>query len=142
MRQIIRSSRSWKEIVADLPKMKGWRRGGQEGVLEKRDIFLLEDSSEVPEWGNTTRVAQLARQLREEVIRWLGIRRGFDQIADPKDRDNQIANKIVDRIGTPTGFMTGCLPRFMAGSKQSSARFQACRSGTRRKMQKANRQEP
>ena len=101
-------TRTWKEIVADLPKMEGWRRGGQEGVLEKRDIFLREDSSEVPDWGNTTRVAQLARQLREEVIRWLGIRRQFDHVADPIVRDNQIANKIVEKIGTPTGFMTAC----------------------------------
>jgi hypothetical protein len=101
-------TRTWKEIIADLPKMKGWRRGGQEGIFEKRDIFLLEDSSEIPHWGNTTRVAQLARQLREEVIRWLGIRRQFDHVADPKERDNQIANKVVEKIGTPTGFMTAC----------------------------------
>lgn len=97
---------SWKDIMDDLPKMKGWRRGGQEGVLEKRDIFMLEDSDEVPEWGNTTRVAQLARQLREEVIRWLGIRGQFSDVADENKRTNLIANEIVRRIGTPTGFMT------------------------------------
>jgi len=100
--------RSWKEIVADLPKMKGWRRGGRDEALEKIDIVMLEDSSQVPDWGNTTRVAQLARQLREEVICWLGIRQQFDNIADPKERDNQIANEIFRRIGTPSGFMTGC----------------------------------
>ncbi len=100
--------RSWKEIVADLPKMKGWRRGGREDVLEKIDIFMLEDSSQAPDWGNTTRVAQLARQLREEVIRWLGIRQEFSDVADPKERDNLIANEIARRIGTPSGFMTDC----------------------------------
>jgi hypothetical protein len=65
----------------------------------KRALFCREEE-ECPQWDNTTRMAQLARHLRNEVIHWLGIRR------ESKD-DEWVSNEIARRIGTPTGFMTG-----------------------------------
>jgi hypothetical protein len=45
----------------------------------------------VPEFGNTTRVAQLARQLRAEVARWMNVENQPDEAAR--------------RIGTPSGWL-------------------------------------
>lgn len=45
----------------------------------------------VPAFGNTTRVAQLARQLRAEVARWMGVEKSPDEAAR--------------RIGTPSGWL-------------------------------------
>ncbi len=64
----------------------------------KRELFAWEDADEIPDLGNTTRVAQLARQLWGELAEWMGIH----QIDDPTERENERAR----RIGTPTGFMT------------------------------------
>ncbi len=66
-----------------LSKMK-WNRA-------KRELFVREES-ECPQWQNTTRMAQLARQLRDEVAHWLNIKGD--------------ATEMVRRIGTPTGYMT------------------------------------
>ncbi|MDP1590848.1 MAG: hypothetical protein Q8M07_24045, partial [Prosthecobacter sp.] len=48
-------------------------------------------SLRVPEFGNTTRVSQLARQLRVEVMRWMGVFSDF--------------NEAARRIGTPSGWL-------------------------------------
>lgn len=68
---------------------------------KKRNIFAWGTNREehfdavgnlkVPEFGNTTRVAQLARQLRAEVARWMKV-------------ENQ-PNEAARRIGTPSGWL-------------------------------------
>jgi hypothetical protein len=73
----------WQALVARVQKM-GWNK-------QKRELVLREESS-CPEWDNMTRMAQLARQLREEAARWLGV---FGDDA-----------KVRQKIGTPTGYQT------------------------------------
>ncbi len=58
---------------------------------QKREFFLRSEDTP-PDWGNMTRVAQLARQLRFEVARWMDI----------ADDDA----KVRQYIGTPTGYQT------------------------------------
>ena len=75
---------------------------------KKREIFswgtLREDKDDqkshylpdgmtlrVPDFGNTTRMAQLARQLRAEIMRWM-------QVEDQPD-------EAARRIGTPSGWL-------------------------------------
>jgi hypothetical protein len=70
-------------LAQHLSKMK-WNRA-------KRELFAREES-ECPQWQNTTRMAQLARQLRDEVAHWLNIKGD--------------ATEMARRIGTPTGYMT------------------------------------
>lgn len=76
-------SAQWREIRDRVQKMR-WN--GQ-----KLEFFLRSESSP-PDWGNMTRMAQLARQLRFEVARWLEI------------TDNDAG--IRRRVGTPTGYQT------------------------------------
>lgn len=66
---------------------------------QKREYFCCQER-DCPQWDNTTRMAQLARHLRIEIIHWLGIRQ------QSKD-DKWISNEIARRVGTPTGYMTG-----------------------------------
>ena len=70
-------------VMQHLSKMK-WNRA-------KRELFVREEST-CPLWQNTTRMAQLARQLRDEVAHWLNIKGN--------------ATEMAQRIGTPTGYMT------------------------------------
>lgn len=83
-------------------KDEGWRVDAHLQRMHwnanKRALFVRQES-DPPQWDNTTRMAQLARHLRAEVIHWLGL----DQIQDQKERNKEIAR----RIGTPTGFQTG-----------------------------------
>ncbi len=83
-------------------KDEGWRVDAHLQKMHwsanKRALFVRQES-DPPQWDNTTRMAQLARHLRAEVIHWLGL----DQIKDQKERNKEIAR----RIGTPTGFQTG-----------------------------------
>jgi hypothetical protein len=80
----------------DWPSMKalaskfGWSR-------QKFELFCREEEG-CPQWDNTTRMAQLARHLRTEVIHWLGLNR----VADEKER----SKKIAEKIGTPSGYLT------------------------------------
>ena len=74
------NSPQWREIRDRVIKMQ-WN--GQ-----KREFFLRSEDTP-PDWGNMTRVAQLARQLRFEVARWM-------EIADDDAKVRQF-------IGTPTG---------------------------------------
>jgi hypothetical protein len=62
----------------------------------KREVFAWEDAAKIPEFGNTTRVAQLARQLTAEAARWM-------RCTD--------ADKQAERIGNPTGFQTAACRR-------------------------------
>lgn len=71
----------------------------------KRALFCREES-ECPQWDNITRMAQIARHLRGEVIHWLGIRGKFAGIADPGKRAVEISKEIAVRIGTPVGGQT------------------------------------
>lgn len=64
---------------------------------KKWEIFKWEEGA-VPEFGVTTRTAQLARQLTAEMARWMGI----ENIEDAQERENQRAL----RIGTPSGTLT------------------------------------
>lgn len=73
----------WRALVGRVQKM-GWN-------AKKRELVLRAESS-CPEWDNMTRMAQLARQLREEAARWLGV---FGDDA-----------KVRQKIGTPTGYQT------------------------------------
>lgn len=77
------NSPQWREIRDRVLKMQ-WN-----GM--KREFFLRSEDTP-PEWGNMTRVAQLARQLRFEVARWM-------DIADDDAKVRQF-------IGTPTGYQT------------------------------------
>lgn len=77
------NSIQWREIRDRVLKMQ-W--GGQ-----KREFFLRSEDTP-PDWGNMTRVAQLARQLRFEIARWMDI----------TDDDA----KVRQYIGTPTGYQT------------------------------------
>ena len=70
-------------MAQHLSKMK-WNR-------TKRELFVRVEA-ECPAWQNTTRMAQLARQLRDEVAHWLNIKGD--------------ATEMARRIGTPTGYMT------------------------------------
>lgn len=72
----------------------------------KRSIFECE-SAEVPDFSNTTRMAQLARQLRAQVSEWLGIRRECASgETDPTKIERAIQLATASRIGTPSGGMT------------------------------------
>ncbi len=82
----------------------------------KRDLFLKE-TDDIPEWENLTRISQLARQLKLEVERWLGL----NKLENSLERTRE----AFRRIGTPTGSMTAAcryswrshLPSFMAEKK-------------------------
>lgn len=82
----------------------------------KRELFLRE-SDEIPEWENFTRISQLARQLKVEIERWLGLHKLEDSL--------ERARQVFERIGTPTGSMTAAcrkswsdnLPAFMREKK-------------------------
>ncbi len=63
----------------------------------KREIFGWENS-EPPDFGNTTRMSQLARQLYVGIGRWIGLQ----DIPDPTLRENRRA----ERLATPSGFLT------------------------------------
>ena len=86
----------WKAIC-DLTSAMKFGNAGKEGQLSKRDIFNLKDSSRCPEWGNLTRQSQIARELRDAVGQWLGIKGD--------------ANKMASHIGTPTGLHTAICRR-------------------------------
>lgn len=91
----------------------------------KRELFAWKDLTEIPDWNNLTRQSQLARQLRQEVIHWLGIKNQFNSLP-LNQQEKQIGNEIARRIGTATGFQTSVcreswkesLPEFMREKKQ------------------------
>ena len=85
---------SFEQILAHSVRMRWGKR--------KREIFEW-DSEEFPDFGNTTRVAQLAKQLWNEIADWIGI----NSISDLTHRENERAR----RIGTPTGFFTAACRR-------------------------------
>lgn len=64
----------------------------------KREVFAWEDGAKIPEFGNTTRVAQLARQLASEAASssWMNCKNAEEREA---------------RIGNPTGFQTAACRR-------------------------------
>lgn len=64
---------------------------------KKKEIFQWEKET-VPDFGNTTRTSQMARQLYAEIGRWMGI----EDIPDPTERENTRA----ERIATPAGYLT------------------------------------
>ena len=63
---------------------------------QKLDLFLRKEA-EIPDWRNLTRTSQIARELREEIARWLGIKGNAD--------------KIRERIGAPSGLQTAICRR-------------------------------
>ena len=89
----------WQWLTRDEGKQVDAHLSAMHWNKQKREYFCRQET-DCPQWDNTTRMAQLARHLRTEIIRWLGIRQ------QSKD-DKQISNEIGRRIGTPTGFMTG-----------------------------------
>lgn len=86
----------WQQINALTATMR-FGNAGKEGQLSKRDIFNLKDSSRCPDWGNLTRQGQIARELRDAVGQWLGIKGD--------------ANRMASHIGTPTGLHTAICRR-------------------------------
>ena len=88
----------WQWLARDEAKKVDANLSAMHWNKQKREYFCRQEA-DCPQWDNTTRMAQLARHLRTEIIHWLGIRR------KSKD-DKQISNEIARRIGTPTGFMT------------------------------------
>ncbi len=89
---------AWKEMLENVEDFK-WGRAKKSAeavsgtVLNKRDIFAFDASDgEFPEFGNTTRTAQLARQLVNEACHWMGI------AGDAEEQRK--------RIGTPSGWLT------------------------------------
>lgn len=103
---------SWEEMRKRAETVMKWNKA-------KRALFCREETT-CPEWNSMTRVAQLARQLRDQVVRWIGV----DDTLD----DNARANEIARRIGTPTGAMTAAcreswkamLPGFISEKKDRS----------------------
>jgi hypothetical protein len=71
---------------------------GMKWNKRKREIFFHK-TAEIPDWDNMTRTAQLARNLKAQVIRWL-------QINQENMDDNDLANETRRRICCPTGGMT------------------------------------
>ena len=84
----------------------------------KRELFEWEDPAQIPELSNTTRVAQLAKQLWSEMAEWMGIH----QIEDPTERENERSR----RIGTPTGFMTAACRRAWGFPKKDRSDMTRC----------------
>lgn len=76
-------SKSWDAVLANLGKMQ-WNKS-------KKALFGRTDT-DCPDWKNMTRMSQLARQLKDEVAHWLGIK------GQPLE--------LARRIGTPSGFLT------------------------------------
>ena len=103
---------SWTDMKKRVESSMKWKKA-------KRELFCREETT-CPDWSNTTRVAQLARQLRDQVIRWIKLDCSLDE--------NERANEIARRIGTPSGAMTAAcreswkeaLPDFMSGKKDRS----------------------
>ena len=62
----------------------------------KRAVFAWETPKEIPPFGNTTRVAQLARQLLAQAAYWMRCTSAEEQ---------------AERIGNPTGFQTSACRR-------------------------------
>ncbi|WFB35982.1 HNH endonuclease domain-containing protein [Kiritimatiellota bacterium B12222] len=71
---------------------------GMKWNKRKKDIFFHK-TSDVPDWENMTRTAQLARNLKAQVINWL-------QITNNDLDDTALANEIRRRICCPSGGMT------------------------------------
>lgn len=63
----------------------------KEDKADQKSHYNPDGSLRIPEFGNTTRMAQLARQLRAEVMRWMKVDREPDEAAR--------------RIGTPSGWL-------------------------------------
>jgi hypothetical protein len=58
---------------------------------DQKSHYNADGSLRIPDFGNTTRTAQLARQLRAEIMRWM-------QVDDKPD-------EAARRIGTPSGWL-------------------------------------
>ena len=80
--------RPFDEMLANSARMR-WGRF-------KREVFAWEDGTKIPEFGNTTRVAQLARQLTAEAARWMRCTNADDH---------------AKHIGMPSGFQTAACRR-------------------------------
>jgi hypothetical protein len=63
----------------------------REATADRPSHYNADGSLRVPDFGNTTRTAQLARQLRAEIMRWM-------QVDDKPD-------ETARRIGTPSGWL-------------------------------------
>jgi hypothetical protein len=84
---------SWDAMLRNVSDMK-WGRRKREVFAwgtNKEEHFDAAGNLKVPDFGNTTRVAQLARQLRAEVARWMTVENNPDEAAR--------------RIGTPSGWL-------------------------------------
>lgn len=87
---LLKGKRTPHQARADFPDLKtnaqrmAWSK-------KKLELFLREEVT-VPDWGNLTRTSQLARELRDAVSHWLGIK--------GKPNEQRL------RIGNPSGLQT------------------------------------
>lgn len=103
----------WPAMLKNVQDMK-WGKPkvpGETGGDRKIDIFAFVPTAvkAIPDFGNTTRTAQLARQLIEEVAEWMGIARDADERAR--------------RIGTPSGWLTAQARRSWIGEDKERSRL-------------------
>lgn len=104
---------SWPAMLKNIQDMK-WgkpKAPGEMGGDRKIDIFTFTptESKPIPDFGNTTRTAQLARQLIEEVAEWMGIARDADERAR--------------RIGTPSGWLAAQARKTWIGEDKNRSRL-------------------
>jgi 5-methylcytosine-specific restriction endonuclease McrA len=94
----LKAKRTPYEARADFPDYTKFAQLCKWGS-QKLDLFLRKEA-EIPDWRNLTRTSQIARELREEIARWLGIKGDAD--------------KIRERIGAPSGLQTAICRRSKA----------------------------
>lgn len=84
---------AWDAMLKNINDMKwgGKKREVFAWGTNKEQHFDAAGNLKVPNFGNTTRVAQLARQLRAEVARWMNVENNPDE--------------ATRRIGTPSGWL-------------------------------------
>ena len=93
-----KAKRTPYEARSDFPEFTKFAQGCRWGT-KKLELFLRKEA-EIPDWKNLTRTSQIARELREEIAQWLGIKGD--------------AEKVRARIGAPSGLQTAICRRSKA----------------------------
>jgi len=94
----IKAKKTPYEARADFPEYAKFAQMCKWGS-QKLDLFLRKEA-DIPDWKNLTRTSQIARELREEIARWLEIKGD--------------AEKVRERIGAPSGLQTAICRRSKA----------------------------
>ena len=93
-----KAKRTPYEARADFPEFTKFAQSCRWGT-KKLELFLRKEA-DIPDWKNLTRTSQIARELREEIAQWLGIKGD--------------AEKVRARIGAPSGLQTAICRRSKA----------------------------